>query len=818
MKPIYLICNAHIDPVWQWEWDEGLAETLSTFRIAADFCEQFDGFVFNHNEALLYEWVEEYEPSLFKRIQSLVRAGKWHIMGGWYLQPDCNMPSGESILRQIAVGRQYFKEKFEVIPTTAVNFDSFGHSRGLVQLLAKSGFDSYMFFRPPAAIADLPAVDFCWVGYDGSRIKAHAANIGYNSQLGLAADKIKICVNDVYKDFDRLIIPWGIGNHGGGPSRIDLENIAALKHLLAEKGYQLMHSTPEAYFEGIDLDALPTHEKDLNPSMVGCYTSQVQIKQKHRELENLLLSTEKMASAAEIQADCKMDWDDIARAEKILLFNEFHDILPGSSVERAQNASLRAFNCALELLTRQRVKAFMAFASRQPAAEGDELPIFVYNPHPYPIQRTISCEFQLQDQNWSGTYIAYEAFQDGQRIPSQMEKEDSNINLDWRKRLICRVNLSPFSMTRITCRPRTLESKPPIQQPEGDTIRLKNPVASLTISKKSGLIHSYYVNGVCMLKNGAGKLLVIQDSADSWGMNTFSFSNIQGKFTLADAQTAAYIAGLDKPLEPVRIIEQGDVRTVVEAIFTYKRSAAIVRYTFDMTDSAVDVNIQLQWMEPNAMVKMSLPVAFSDNHCYGQVVFGCDRLREDGTENVAQQWLAITNTTHAFTVINTGSYASSYDNDELRLTLLRSAAYCGHPIEDRDIIPKDRFLPRIDMGERTFRFVLNSGSVKQRMNAITREAQIENEAPYALSFFPAGEDPLPPLLTMDNNCVILTSLKKHADGWMVRMLNPTADKQVCKLKIPHLKIEKLIKFSPWQASAYHIQASQVIDISLDGSS
>ena len=129
MKKVYLLCNAHLDPVWQWTWEEGLAEALSTFRIAADFCEEFDGFVFNHNESLLYEWVEEYDPALFQRIEKLVESGKWHIMGGWYLQPDCNMPSGESMLRQILTGRRYFKKKFGQTPTTAINFDPFGHSR-----------------------------------------------------------------------------------------------------------------------------------------------------------------------------------------------------------------------------------------------------------------------------------------------------------------------------------------------------------------------------------------------------------------------------------------------------------------------------------------------------------------------------------------------------------------------------------------------------------------------------------------------------------------------------------------------------------------
>lgn len=148
MKKLYLVCGAHIDPVWLWNWQEGAAAAISTFRVAAQLCREFDGFVFCHNEAVLYQWVEEYEPALFAQIQQLVKEGKWHIMGGWYLQPDCIHPSGESFIRQIRVGRRYFQEKFGVTPTTALNFDSFGHSRGLVQILKKCGYDSYLFTRP----------------------------------------------------------------------------------------------------------------------------------------------------------------------------------------------------------------------------------------------------------------------------------------------------------------------------------------------------------------------------------------------------------------------------------------------------------------------------------------------------------------------------------------------------------------------------------------------------------------------------------------------------------------------------------------------
>ncbi|NJL94124.1 MAG: hypothetical protein HC915_10560 [Anaerolineae bacterium] len=151
-KPtVHLICNAHIDPIWKWPWEEGAREAVSTFRTAADLLEEFPEFIFNHNESLLYEWVEEYDPPLFERIRALVARGRWNISGGWYLQPDVNLPGGETIARCILEGRRYFAEKFGVRPTVAYNFDSFGHGNGLPQLLRQSGFALYIHGRPTPA-------------------------------------------------------------------------------------------------------------------------------------------------------------------------------------------------------------------------------------------------------------------------------------------------------------------------------------------------------------------------------------------------------------------------------------------------------------------------------------------------------------------------------------------------------------------------------------------------------------------------------------------------------------------------------------------
>ena len=313
MKKIHLLCNAHLDPAWLWRWNEGLAEAISTFRVAADFCEEYDAFVFNHNESLLYEWVEEYEPALFNRIKKLVEQGKWKIMGGWYLQPDCNMPSPESFLSQIDIGREYFKEKFGVTPTTAINFDPFGHTRGLVQIMAKKGFKNYVFMRPGEYTADVFRSNFLWEGYDGSTVIAHGIYGGYNTPKGLTVERIKNHINSI--EDDTILCLWGVGNHGGGPSRVDIEAIAELAKATE---HTIIHSNCDDYFAEVDAKNLKKVSRSLTPSMVGCYTSMVRIKQANRRLENKLAITEKIMSYAEMQSDIVFDYEELKKAKKAL--------------------------------------------------------------------------------------------------------------------------------------------------------------------------------------------------------------------------------------------------------------------------------------------------------------------------------------------------------------------------------------------------------------------------------------------------------------------------------------------------------------------
>ena len=803
-----------MDPVWQWTWDEGLSAALSTFRIAADFCEEFDGFVFNHNEALLYEWVEEYDPDLFARIKRLVESGKWHIMGGWYLQPDCNMPSGESMLRQILAGRRYFQKKFGKAPSTAINFDPFGHSRGMVQILAKCGFDSYIVTRPSREVCPVPAEDFMWVGYEGSEVAVHIANEGYNSLLGNATGKIRAVVS-THENNDPVLVLWGVGNHGGGPSRSDLRQIAELKKEWESQGTELIHSTPEAFFAAMDKSRLPRFAAGLNPSMVGCYTSQVRIKQKHRLLENMLCQTEKMMASAELMTAFRGDWKKVEEAEKLLLFSEFHDILPGSSIERVEEESLRMLDHGIDLLQTQRMKAFTAFASKQSRQTEGDIPVVVYNPHPYPVSTVVECEFNLADQNWSDSRTVFTVACGGKSVPSQVEKEGSNIPLDWRKKVTFYAELKPFSTAVYACTPRLVPAES-LKRNSEPVFELVGRHSSLCIDPQTGCISSYQAEGIEQLLAGSGKLLVMRDNCDPWGMTVTSFRDVCGAFRLATREEAGRAAGLYKGLSPITLVEDGDVRSVVEALMVYESSVAVVRYTLNKMTSDVGVSVRLRFMEPDRAVKLSLIPAFSATKVIGQTVFGSEELKTDGSENVSQKWLAATDGKQTLSVLNTGSYGSDFCDGELRLTLLRTSAYTAHPVGDRQILPQDRFLPRIDIGERQFDFVINGGTFEERMMSVEREAAILNEPPYAVNFFPSGAgNENESALSTDNSVLVLSSFRRNENGYIVRFFNPTETVQEAEIKIPPLAICAKERFSPYEVRTFLTKDGELEELTMD---
>lgn len=823
-KSLTLVCNAHLDPVWLWQWEEGLAETLSTFRTAARFCEEFAGFVFCHNESLLYQWVEVHDPDLFAKIGGLVEQGKWYIMGGWFLQPDCNLPSGESFVRQILVGKKYIKNKFDIEPHTAVNLDPFGHGRGLVQILKKSGYTSYLFCRPDQEHLDLPADDFTWVGYDGSEILAHRVPDHYNSYRGQAGEKIEKWLA-AKEQRQAGILLWGIGNHGGGPSREDLETV---EHLITEnKEWSIRHGKPEDYFDLLEKQEqpIPRFHGDLNPWAVGCYTTMAQLKQKHRLLENSYFLSEKMLTNTALQGLIDYPQEELQRALEDLLFCQFHDILPGSSIHEVEADTLQRMDHGLEILSRLRTKSFFALASAQEPAREGEFPLFVYNPHPYEVEETLICEFQPPEPNFNRDIFHMPEVENsqGKAIPCQLEKESCNILVDQRKRVVFKGNLKAASLNRFSCRLKPVKPEPEEDRKAAETLRFESDSCQVEIDRETGLISSYRVGGIDYLNSQAGQAMVMKDYPDPWGMKVRAFRNLEGIFSLMSGEESARFAGVSRPhLDPVRIIEEGPIRTIVEALFKYNHSSLCMRYKIPKEGSEIEVEVRVYWQEKDRMLKLSLPTPFRGGKCRGQVAYGVEEFSREGEELAAHKWVGITSPDgkNALTVINSCCHGFDFFSGELRLSLLRSAAYAAHPVaDDIPIVRQNRFEQRIDQGDRHYTFWINAGPAEQRFSRVDREALIKNEPPLVLCYFPPGGKSEPGAgVTLSDQVVQLTALKMAEDDpWLIlRLFEPTGRDRATRVTIPCLDLEFAVSMRPFEikSMAVDIKSRDVFPVDL----
>jgi alpha-mannosidase len=818
---VHLLCNSHLDPVWLWEWPEGAGEALALARTVCDLCEEFDGFVFNRNEVQFYEWIEEYDAKLFQRIGRLVESGQWHVMGGWYLQPDCNLARGESFVRQILVGRRYFKQKFGVEPTTAANLDSFGHTRGLVQILAKSRYDSYLFCRPKVEEAPLPAAEFIWVGFDGSELTAAVAEPHYNSPPGGTVEKI---VEWLERDAAKPVrqVPWGVGNHGGGPSRQDLRDVAKL--MAETPAPRIIHSTSEAYFADLRAKGspLPRHSGDLNPWAVGCYTSMMRLKRQHRRLENELYMAEKMATTAWAQGLMEYPAAELAEATRSLLANEFHDILSGTSIPSVEQTALDDLGYGLTLAARAKTRAFFALAAGQNPGAGGKHPILVYNPHPFPIDAVVECELQPAWLDREHMYGLARVTAGRKELPAQAEQQESNINEDHRKRVAFAARLEPGRMNRFDCRFEKVPRKPAAKSRIRDgKLRFKTADLEVIVNARTGLLDRYRVEGEDYLSSGAACPMVMNDDADPWGQKVTSFRKLAGRFKLMSQTAAAAFAGVEKKRLPaVRVIEDGPVRTVVEALFAYSDSAICQRYKLPRAGTELEIEIRVLWQEKDRMLKLALPTPWFSGTPLGQVAYGVQALLDSGDEVVAQKWSAVVSGDQALSVINDSTYGCDFKDGELRLSLLRAPAHAGHPTDmGRPILQQDRFVPRIDQGEHVFRFWLNGGKESERLTAVDREALAHNERPFALAFWPSGDGKLPAAGPALNDRAVQVTAFKRAEGGddlIVRLFEPTGRGRKTTFSLACCGVKSQVEMGPFELKTLRIdrQAGRMDEVDL----
>lgn len=747
---LHLIGHAHIDPVWLWQWPEGLQEVKATFRSALDRLREHEGFLFVSSSAAFYKWVEENEPTMFREIQDRVAEGRWELVGGWWVEPDCNIPCGESFVRQGLQGQHYFRSRFGRQARVGFNPDSFGHNGMLPQILRKSGLDYYVFMRPGPHEKALPGHVFWWEAPDGSRVMAFQISFSYNSWRHDIADHLRRTAGELTDSAAELMCFYGVGNHGGGPTQENLLSIQ--RHQKDPTLPELVFSTPQRYFQKmvqLRLD-LPVVADDLQHHAPGCYAAHSGIKEWNRHAESALLQAERWAAAAEVLVGQGYH-KGMDQAWQNTLFNQFHDILAGTSLREAYDDARHMYGEAVSIAHRNLQYAVQAISwNIQIAEEPDTKPIAAFNPHNWEAILPVELEIADLDGEAAGTWTLTRE-DDGSTVPVQLIQAHATTNR--RARISFQAELPPFGYGVWRLRKGTASAAEP-KMAQGDTV-LENEQLRVEVDPHSGCLqHLVHKPSQLEFLSGMGmRSVVVDDPSDTWSHDVPRFDTEIGGFAL----------------QSVRWLEDGPVQSVLRTESTYGHSALVCDYVLYAGADFLEVRVQVDWREQFKMLKLRLPVAVAAARATTEIPFGSIERPTSGDEEPGQSWLDVSGkhlqagTACGLTVVNDGRYSYDVRDSDIGLTVLRSPIYAHH---DPKVPDPEAAYAFVDQGrqEVTYRLVPHVGDIKY-FEAFRRAAELNQPGTALIETYHDGCLPVrDSFLQVSSDSIVVTAVKKAAEN------------------------------------------------------
>ncbi len=702
-----MIGNAHIDPVWLWQWPEGYQEVRATFQSAIDRMREYPDFVFTCDSSLFFEWVEESDPELFAEIRERIAEGRWQVIGGWWIEPDCNIPSGESFVRQALYGQRYLHDRFDIVATTGANLDSFGHNASLPQILARSRVDSYVFLRPqPRENAELPGPYFWWESPDASRVLAYRIPHEYCAPRDDLGDHLEKALATLPPEEPELAVFYGVGNHGGGPTKANLDSIARLNQ--AGDGPRLELSSLRAFFDALARSNgdIPVWRGELQHHSPGCYTTHSGIKRWNRRAENLLQRAEKWSVVADALRVQAYPLDELTEAWKLLLFNQFHDTLAGTSIAaayvdardqigHASSIASLAFNRAVQSIARQ---------ISIPAEEGMR-PVVVFNPHPWPLRTDVELEFAWMRK--PGVRVVDD---EDARVPFQTTRPLTTMSSD-RARLAFAVDVPPLGYRTY----RVYEGAEETTPMRATDTTLENEHVLLELSPETGRIARLvlHATGADLAAPDARHAVVVDDRSDTWGHDVVAYDQELGEFDV----------------ESVRLLENGPVRAIVRVESRYGSSRLREDYVLSADARHVDVRVALDWHEPLKLLKLRYPTSIDARTATYETPYGHIERATNGHEEPGQSWVDVSGGGRGLAVINDSKYGYDVRGGDIGISAVRSPVWAWH--DPRELEPDGDF-EYMDLGRQDFRVRLVPHTGDWRAAGVIRLAAELNQPAYAL--------------------------------------------------------------------------------------
>ncbi len=731
----HLIPNAHLDPVWLWDWREGLNEGIITVRTILDLMDEHKDLTFIRGEAAIYQHIERHDPKTFRRIARHVKSGRWDVVGGTMIQPDTNLPMTETFSRHFARAQNYFISRFGKPARVAWAADSFGHSAGLPEILADAGIHGFAFTRP-AMPANKPA--FWWEGPGGSRVMGyHPAVAWYGCEREEMISRLdqNLAAAGNY-DINNVGVFLGLGNHGGGPTRRHLQEIAqwARAHPQVRVIYSGLHKLFEALSKEVKAngdDFLPTHRGEMNFVLRGCYSAVAKYKFIYRKAEALLSSAER--TDAIISAATKSQPADLGEAWDGLLFNSFHDILPGSSIERAFDEQIEWMGGVIHRGQEAEVAALNRLAmqvdTRVPAGKGDNpsaVALLVWNPHPQEFRGHVELEASLDYRPiWAyrgrDNEVPLEVRRPGGKpLPFQVVRTEHSAmtELPWRKRVVVPVVLPPLGWSVVSMQYKQGAAPPAVKSPA--TARdgaIDNGIYRVTAAAGG--------KGIRIARRGKdvlGKVgltaITVEDPWGSWGgmaeePESLDLSHLRHEWKVSEVQT----------------LETGPQRATLWVRLTGGNSRLDLSFALYRGRDAVDVFARVFWDERSARLKLVMPVG--DRAEFD--VPGATVTRPPAGEVPGGRWVRVKGKGSTFGFASDALYNFDCRDGAFRATVVRASRYAN----DVKTAPSEEpWRPAVDSGELKFRFLLTPGNAQ--LPALARQL----EEPPAALHVPSKPGPL----------------------------------------------------------------------------
>jgi alpha-mannosidase len=648
--------HAHIDVAWLWPLAETIRKCGRTFSNVLELMDLYPEFMFSQSQPHLYEFTRDRYPSLYKRIKEKVKKGQWDPAGCSWVEMDCNVTSGESLVRQILFGTRFFKKEFNFKCSTLWLPDVFGYSGALPQLLKRSGVDYFLTQKISwSQFTVFPHHSFYWEGIDGTKVLSHFLPTNdYNAKL--RGNEINTAAGR-YKQKDRSGIQatlFGFGDGGGGPTKDMIERMRRYKNLEGVPKLQPMSHTK--FFQRLEKESvdLPTWVGELYLEYHrGTLTTQADNKRFNRQCELLLRETE-MLSALDLAAGGKYPQKELNASWKTVLLNQFHDIIPGSSIDKVYIDSKKDYTQVLDSTESLKDQAFSHLA-KQIDTRGEGTPVVAFNPLSWTREDVLAVKSSGLRKGQS--LIA--AGPDGSQTPAQVGF-DGKVRF---KASVPSIGHKVFHLTPGKSDAPAVKAEEKIL--ENDLLRVKfNANGCIT-----GMFDKQAGREVIAEGELANQFILFEDKPvanDAWDVDIY-FN--------------------DKPLErtgkilAVEVVETGPVRSVIRMKRRISQSTITQDIILAAGSKRLDFETSVEWgNEKDVLLKVAFPVNIRSDKARYEIQFGnVERPTHWNTpkdfaqfEVPGHKWVDLSETDYGVAVLNNCKYGHDIRNNVMRMTILRA--------------------------------------------------------------------------------------------------------------------------------------------------